>query len=267
MRIIACGFINDISVEVIYRAIREFDVEFCEYYYDVPNRIPDLCRAVGHHYLPVQLSADYGVDWNTITPLDEALVERMACCETVVLRMMDRIDLWAPLSYSERKRLYLKHLRYWNHSIIRHRFDLCLFSGVPHGNFDYVLYELCRLHKVHILMFTCPSLILDTLFITDDFEEPSIELRNRYAELRRLRASGTLGTFALSESFQRLLETQSSRQKDPIPFYMQPQALADVLQSHPSPARSVIRKLGRALTNPAAALPRIGSLTTYAKPE
>ena len=52
-----------------------------------------------------------GVDWSTIAPLDEELVEKMRHCEGLFMPMMDRYARRSDISYAERKRQYMAHLR------------------------------------------------------------------------------------------------------------------------------------------------------------
>lgn len=242
MRIAALGFINDVTEEVLIRLIKEFNVEYCEYYFDAESRIPEFCDAHGQHYLKIQ-SGDYVDDWNQITPLDEALIDGMSYCEAVVLRMLDRYDLWSPLGYEQRKQLYLKHLRYWNHVVVTKRLDLCLFTGIPHGVFDYVLYEVCKYHRVPVLMLTCPSLIMHTVFVTDDWMRPSNALKARFRELRQLQQEGRLPSFELSEPYQAHFLKQANLQEDPTPYYMAPKLINDWLERPPKTMRPLARAL------------------------
>ena len=55
---------------------------------------------------------DYPVDWGEIDPIDEEIIEKMVNCETVFLRMVDRLERGKTINYQQRKRVYLRHLRY-----------------------------------------------------------------------------------------------------------------------------------------------------------
>jgi hypothetical protein len=233
MRIIASGFVNDVTEDVLLRLIKEFGVKFCEYYYEVPNKISDACDAHGTHHLNIQ-KGNYVDDWNQITPLNEQLIEGMSYCETVVLRMLDRNNLWLSMEYEQRKQLYYKHLRYWNHVLVKKHINLCLFTGIPHGSFDYVIYELCKYHQVPVLLLSSPSLIMHTVFVTDDWMQPSKALEKRFKELLRLKNEGNLPSFNLSEKYQAHYIKQTSVTDDPTPYYMAPKLLNSLLIKPPS---------------------------------
>jgi len=245
MRIIASGFVNKVTEEVLLRLIQEFNVEFCEYYFEAKEKIVKICDTHGIDYLKIQ-SGNYVDDWSQITPLDEKLIDEMSYCETVVLRMLDRNNLWLSMKYEQRKQIYLKHLRYWNHVLIKKDINLCLFTGIPHGSFDYVIYELCKYHNVPVLLLTSPSLIMHTVFVTDDWMEPSIALKKRFELLQKLRQQGDLPHFELSEKYQTHFTKQINHTEDPTPYYMAPKLLNSLLIKPPSLWKSLAFLLMRA---------------------
>ncbi|OGJ15066.1 hypothetical protein A2585_00625 [Candidatus Nomurabacteria bacterium RIFOXYD1_FULL_39_12] len=129
---------------------------------------------------------EYYVDWNKITPLDGDIISRMYACEVVVLKMMDRhtISIEPALTYDDRKRLYLKHLRYWNHVLEKNKFDLFLSSNIPHEVYDYVIYCLCKIKGIPTLMLyqTCIS---DTITVMNDWLTHNISIKNEYTRLMK----------------------------------------------------------------------------------
>jgi hypothetical protein len=220
MNLIASGFADKIFVKIIYHLLTRLDVDFVQYYFDSPNEIAQRVRARGQYYVDIQ-AGNYDCDWNAILPLDEQLIESMSACEQVVLRMLDRNDIWTPLTYAQRKALYLKHLRYWNDVIEKEKIDLGLFSGVPHGVFDYVAYALCKHKNIPVLFFACPSLLTDVVFIAESWEEPALELDTCY---KRLVAEGALigaDTLTLSPKFEEHYRAQTRIESDPpMPYHM-----------------------------------------------
>ena len=104
-------------------------------------------RAVNAIYYPCAvLSHDvhYEMDMNKLTPLDACTINQMADCEAVCLKMMDRDEVFGPLSYSKRKATYLKHLRYWNHVIDTDKVSLFITSNIPHVVYDYIIYNFLK---------------------------------------------------------------------------------------------------------------------------
>jgi hypothetical protein len=107
-----------------------------------------------------------------LLPLDEGLLEQLALCESIVLRMMDRIDYATVLNHADRRKLYYAHLRYWSAVIDHYRPDVLFNASTPHQIYDFVLQELCRLRGVRLVMFGL-GFDLNLLFCKDDYREGS----------------------------------------------------------------------------------------------
>lgn len=164
---------------------------------------------------------NYSCDWNKIAPLDESIIQSMRECEAVVLEMLSRLEEHRYLRYEDRKRLYLTHLRYWNDRLDKKNIDTYLPIGMPHEMPDYVIYCLCRAKGIRILHFLSDA-IKDTLFLMDDLERFSVQLKERYEALRGSRYS------VLSDKFERYYLDQVS-DPDPKPW--------GLLQHFPTPRR------------------------------
>ena len=74
----------------------------------------------------------YDVNFSKLRPLDEEFIEKLRWCEAVAIDMMTRQETGNLLSYSDRRRMYLRHLRFWNHLILEKKINLFVTSGVPH---------------------------------------------------------------------------------------------------------------------------------------
>jgi hypothetical protein len=129
------------------------------------------------------------VDWNSIAPLDEELIERMRHCEAIFMRMAQRYAqamgyaISGTVPYNESKRLYLNELRYWNHLLDTKHIDLVVMYHIPHQGYDYILYNLCKLkgipvvHLDHLFM-------VDSIFAVEDWEDSVVEVRDALQHLR-----------------------------------------------------------------------------------
>lgn len=104
--------------------------------------------------------------------LDESLLEQLALCESIVLRMMDRIDYALVLNHADRRKLYYDHLRYWSAVLDRYQPDILFNASTPHQVYDFVLQELCRLRGVRLVMFGL-GFDLNLLFCKDDYRQGS----------------------------------------------------------------------------------------------
>ncbi|MFH0919374.1 MAG: hypothetical protein V1913_03360 [Fibrobacterota bacterium] len=132
----------------------------------------------------------YGhVDWNTVRPIERDLIISMAYCEVITLKMLERL---APAgidvgTYEIRKRLYYRHLRYWNHLILEDKIQACIMNTIPHVMYDFVIYHLCRHYNIPVLLFyrmpTLPGKNISK-YLLHEIEKPGIEFRQRYEELK-----------------------------------------------------------------------------------
>ncbi len=162
---------------------------------------------------------DYPVDWGEIDPIDEEIIEKMVNCETVFLRMVDRLERGKTINYQQRKRVYLRHLRYWNHILEHKDINLYLSTNYPHECFDYVLYNLCKLKGIPTVMLRAGlRSIPDVLFITEDWEKPAEGLEKKYKELKKQFNDGEI---SLARKFEEEIKAQTSDDSDDSdPWYM-----------------------------------------------
>ncbi|MSR86578.1 hypothetical protein EXS70_00155 [Candidatus Peribacteria bacterium] len=129
-------------------------------------------------------SCEYaGVDWGSLAPLDEGLVESMRECECIFMALVWRLEWKREFSYQQRKRWYLRHLRFWNDYLDRNRINLYVSAWTPHEIPDVVIYELCKLKGIKVLFFECASFVRDTSFLEHDWEVGPPQIGARYQEL------------------------------------------------------------------------------------
>jgi len=155
------------------------------------------------------------VDWSTILPIDEPLLEAMRHCEAQCLRMLERYAFPQDIPFEERKRQYLRHLQYWNHVLGTEKIDLVLMNHVPHQCYDYVIYHLSKMKGIPVL-YIDRMLTTDSVFMVSDWEESSPEIRDHYREVRE-RYTQTAEPITLSENYEYLYSYYL--QKRPPPWY------------------------------------------------
>ena len=257
MNVFAFGFADEIFVKVVYHLIEHLDIDFVEYYFDTPTEIGKRVASHGQYYVEIQ-EGRYDRPLSAMIPLDEKLIEEMSGCEQATLRMMDRNDIWNPLTYAQRKTLYLKHLRNWNDVLERRDIDIAIFSNVPHGVFDFVVYSLCKLKGIPVLLLACPALLTDVLFIGESWEDPAPELGLRY---KGLLAEGKLAdaeNMIMGEKFEAHFKAQTRTDADPpIPYHMS-QAWFDN-NKEPTYLELQLRRIKRLLSQPAILVSKAGS--------
>jgi hypothetical protein len=114
--------------------------------------------------------------------VDQSLLDAMAPYESLVLKMMDRMDTGGSFLFQERVDFYHRLLCYWEAVLDRLSPQVAVFSSMPHLIYDYLLYLLCRRRGVATLMFD-PISIPGTMLTLDSLEQGSRELRQRYQQL------------------------------------------------------------------------------------
>lgn len=219
MKVIINGFFENPSVNKAFvNLLNNFDVSKCHAFTCIDTLIlkEHLPIDINFHDFHQTILGKYtNINWNEIMPLDEYLIYKMTDCESIVLKMMDRLSV-VMTSYTERKRMYLKHLRYWNHIITKENIDLFLASGIPHEIYDFIIYKLCKLKNIPTIIIT-QSAIDGVSFISEDLEkEPSQSIAKDYIEI----INNPPEEITLSERFRNHYITQISLEKDPVPWYM-----------------------------------------------
>lgn len=183
MNLIINGF-NGELLPVVYNIMSQLNIEYCSAISTDQVKFPANIKGDNHDYENCKLGI-YNVDWNFIRPLDRELIDKMTDCETVVLKMIERLG---PAGvdvrhYNARKKMYLRHLRYWNNLVISKNIDLAVFSTIPHVIYDYIIYALCKLYEIPtVMMYRMPILPHKNvlLYTLDDFKKPGFEVIEQY---------------------------------------------------------------------------------------
>jgi hypothetical protein len=165
------------------------------------------------------IEAQYPCDWNTLTPLDETILEKMALCEVVTLRMMERSNQNNSWTYSRRKRAYLRHLRFWHNILQKKKIDLVLFMNIPHDVYDFVLYSLCKAAGIKTLCLY-QGRVVDTVLLLEDWEKSLPSVEKKYRQLQKKYGKNQKSLHLEKRFLDQLYPVQ--KEKDFLPFYMKP---------------------------------------------
>ncbi len=173
-------------------------------------RIPDRTTLIGYDYWDMRCCIYQNANWDEIRPLDEAILEKMAPYEGEILEMMERdayiinqsdtirsqkrgfgevadnfrINKYCKdvLDYHERKRIYLRHLRYWSDFFERNHLDLILICTVPHVTHYLIMYYVSRLNDIPcVMMGHTPVAGYKVLFY--DYKENNVAVGETYKRL------------------------------------------------------------------------------------
>jgi hypothetical protein len=88
-----------------------------------------------------------------LVSLDQPFLQEMLFCESIVLRMMDRIDPKSTFNFNKRIRLYYYYLKYWLTILNIHNPEVVIFNSMPHLIYDYVLYALCQKRGIETMAY------------------------------------------------------------------------------------------------------------------
>jgi hypothetical protein len=152
------------------------------------------------------------IDWKSIQPLDEELIESMRHCEGIFMAMIARNSL-DDIPYGERKKTYYQHLRYWNHIIATEKIDFLLLNHAPHQSYDWVIYELCRIKGINSLLVYRADPVGRAMMI-ENFEDASLEVRERFLALKQEYADISKEV-TLSPKMEQYYQKQTTRDEKP----------------------------------------------------
>lgn len=184
MRILFNGFQSPHLVPVLTELRARFGLDYIATVDERPSRALEGIEH-DHHNVWSVFRGDYARPEHEWLPLDRALVDRMAYCETVVLRMMDRLDALSTTpyeTYATRKALYLKHLQYWHDFLVRKKITHFIATNIPHEVYDYVIYSLCKHLGIETLMFR-QSMLPDATFLFRDYTVGPADLASAFEAL------------------------------------------------------------------------------------
>jgi len=186
IRAIVGRFSFSFAVRIMENVLSEYPFEHCgiissgvdpRYFRSIPSEKQQWFASS-----QIRGCAYRGVRWDQLEPLDEELIEHMRECEATFMEMVSRLEWKKRVSYATRKYWYLRHLRFWNDYLKRHRINLYLSAWIPHEIPDIIIYYLCKLKKIPVVYFGI-STIPDTSFIEHDWQESNTQTGKRYEEL------------------------------------------------------------------------------------
>jgi hypothetical protein len=183
---------------------------------DGPLLIEERSRVIHHHDMRAIHYGNYSTPDSDLQPLSERIVLKLADCEIISMRMMDRLDPLTDRDYSTRKRLYLRHLRYWNDYIERHGITHFISMNMPHDIEDYILYRLC-LEKGIKTYFFYQAVLPGVAFLLERCDNFAPEIKQEYD---RIVSAERKEDINLDDDFQKHLDFQMGKLGDPEPFYM-----------------------------------------------
>lgn len=225
IRAIVMRFSNDICADILKNAFEPFAVEFAAALATDERHIARSGAAEWEYFASPDVKVPFGTypvgNWDDLAPLDEELLEQMRFCEVDYMHMMSRFERKGEISYYERKRSYLHHLRFWNDYLERKKINLYVGSSLPHEIPEYIIYCLCKLKGIPTFFFNTPPL-RDTLVLMQDWEESVTEINDAYHALQKKYATTDIDDIPLQPKFQEYYDKQTNTEKDPF-WYLKKQ--------------------------------------------
>lgn len=151
------------------KAVDDLDV------YDEDKYVPinyDVCERNRYEEL---------YDMNSLIPLDKDILEKMLPYESTALKMLVRNMERDIYTYDESKRLYLNHLRFWNHIFVTHKINYVVQVCVPHHCHDYIIYALAKIYGCGLMVLEMTSIRHHYISVPDMYKINE-ELQARYNE-------------------------------------------------------------------------------------
>lgn len=218
IRAIVTRFSYPMSRVVMENVLREVPFAFCGIISEgtEPHFFASLPTSQQEWFVSAQIRGCHyeGVDWDTLAPIDEELMEQLRDTEAIFMDAIARIEWKRSISYAARKRWYIRHVQFWNDYLTRNKINLYLSAWIPHELPDILLYRLCRLRGIPTLYFHT-SLVRDISFAEHAWEDPAPRLRDRYQELlqqyARSSRSSEISLGALFEERYRSLITEQGQ--------------------------------------------------------
>lgn len=120
-------------------------------------------------------------DMNSLLPLDKEILEKMLPYESTAMKMLVRNMERDIYTYDESKRLYLNHLRFWNHMFVTHKINYVVQVCVPHHCHDYIIYALAKIYGCGLMVNVATSIWNHWVPMTDIYSDND-EIQASYRE-------------------------------------------------------------------------------------
>lgn len=121
-------------------------------------------------------------DLNDCIPLSAELLEALSPYEPMALKMLMRITEFDIFDFEEAKRLYIKHVRFWNHMLEERNINFVILTGVPHHTHDYVIHALAQIKRIPMCIMT-PMSIPSRLFTGTSLDDIWKKTAQAYLEM------------------------------------------------------------------------------------
>ncbi|MFZ6011468.1 MAG: hypothetical protein ACOYXT_14055 [Bacteroidota bacterium] len=250
MKILANRFSGTYQKEILLNIIRGLGVKECVNIVPEPFKINDDegrgCKFQHVFAYDVNAARYTQTDFNSLIPVDEALLKRMSFTECEIIRMLEkdipshtyfdqneyprdvidphvqfRINKYmlgsvVTMDYEERHRIYYRHVRFWNDFFTRNKIDFFVASYYPHYIYEYVAFRLAEIHRVPTVIASYTR-VNQHCQIYNTIEENNPDIRQRYEQLLKTEKPENV---KLNKYFQFEWDRMSAEEdKQTLPWY------------------------------------------------
>lgn len=223
MNILLIGFVEDFT-PIIEKIFQSIDINQCIIVNKSDITFPESINGIALDYEDMRCGYYNGVDWAKIPPLDRILIEKMAGCEIETLKMIERLEgtYQRKLDYEDRKRMYYRHLRFWNYMLDHHKINVYVSSDIPHEIYDFIVYNLCKIKNIKTIMFyRMPTFPYKNVskYILDDIKSYNTEIGESFKELmNEYQDLEDEDAIKLTDAFNAYYEAHTKRTIKPVAF-------------------------------------------------
>ncbi|MBN2059268.1 MAG: hypothetical protein JW882_02520 [Deltaproteobacteria bacterium] len=163
------------------------------------NSIPTACKAI------------------KASPLDQNLILRLAQDVSVIIKMLDRNDLYGDFTLQKRLIYCHSQIMYWIGVIEFFKPDVVVFRTAPHMPFDYALYAACKIKGIKTIMFENTAFLGRILPVTS-FSEGSPALKENFRNMLKKYGEDNQKSIVLSDEIKKHIETLGKSYNQSMPF-------------------------------------------------
>ena len=152
-------------------------------------------------------------------PLDYNLISKLASDEPIMLKMLDRNDLYGNLILQKRFLYCHSQVMYWMGILEHFKPDVVVFRNAPHMAFDYALYAVCKIRNVKTVMFE-KTAFLGLIFPVTSFSKGSYTLKNKYESMLKTYEGNNQKPPLISDEIKRHFEKLEKEYDQAMPFHL-----------------------------------------------
>lgn len=178
--------------------------------YDIEHMDINI-NSVSYHSIVNGLGSD-----EELLPIDDWILSRVSMYEDQIYRMITRSS-YKIRDFYKLRRIYLKHLKYWNHIILTRKINLYV-ARLPHNVLTYIPYILCNIYGIKTLDLRVLNLLGDDYAYINYNPDTSIIDNNELIAYKRY----TQPDMILNEKFNTYYEAYVLHKVDTKPQCIKP---------------------------------------------